>query len=84
MSGLGRVLTVFLVILGIILLNVWIHTTDRRMDYLVENIQIMEKKIAEKTQPRIQINRATIYNTDGEIVIETRKGSNVESMKVSQ
>lgn len=83
MSGLGRVLTVFLVLLGIIIAG-WIHATDRRMDYLVENIQIMEKKITEKTQPRIQINRATIYNTDGEIVIETRKGSNVESMKVSQ
>ena len=34
-------------------------------------IELLEKQIESKIRPIIQINRATVYNTDGEIAIET-------------
>lgn len=33
-------------------------------------IALLEKQMQDKIRPVIQINRATVYNTDGEIVIE--------------
>ena len=35
-----------------------------------ERIALLEKQMQDKIRPVIQINRATVYNSDGEIVIE--------------
>ena len=35
-----------------------------------DRIALLEKQIKDKIRPVIQINRGTVYNTDGEIVIE--------------
>lgn len=42
-------------------------TTDSRE----ERIALLEKQMKEKTRPVIHIERATIYNTDGEVIIKT-------------
>ena len=34
-------------------------------------IELLERQMESKIRPIIQINRATVYNTDGEIVVET-------------
>jgi len=33
-------------------------------------IELLERKMEEKFRPMIMVNKATIYNSDGEIVIE--------------
>lgn len=38
---------------------------------LRDRVTWIEEKMVERSKPIIQVNRATIYNTDGEIVIET-------------
>jgi len=38
---------------------------------LQSRVTWIEEKMVERIKPVIQVNRATIYNTDGEIVIET-------------
>ena len=42
-------------------------------DAVDDRITLLEKQIKDKVRPVIQINRATVYNTDGEIVIEGLK-----------
>ena len=37
---------------------------------LVDRVSLLEEKMIERVKPVIQINRATIYNTEGEIVVE--------------
>ena len=42
-------------------------------DSVNDRIALLEKQMRDKIRPVIQINRATVYNTDGEIVIEGLK-----------
>ena len=39
-------------------------------DSVNDRIALLERQMQDKIRPVIQINRATVYNTDGEIVIE--------------
>jgi len=52
-----------------ILVAVWDWRTGTD-DSLNARIALLEKQMKDKIRPVIQINRATVYNTDGEIVIE--------------
>ena len=38
---------------------------------LRNRVTALEEQMIRRTKPVIQINRATIYNTEGEIVVET-------------
>lgn len=40
---------------------------------LSDRVTWLENKMIERTKPIIQVNRATIYNTEGEIVLETKE-----------
>ena len=42
-------------------------------DSVNERVALLEKQMKDKIRPVIQINRGTVYNTDGEIVIEEIK-----------
>ena len=42
-------------------------------DSVNDRIALLEKQMKDKIRPVIQINRGTVYNTDGEIVIERIK-----------
>lgn len=39
---------------------------------LRDRVTWLEDKMIERVKPVIQVNRATIYNTEGEIVLETK------------
>ena len=45
----------------------WRTGTDGSVN---DRIALLERQMKEQIRPVIQINRATVYNTDGEIVIE--------------
>lgn len=45
----------------------WRTGTDDSVDV---RIALLEEQMKDKIRPVIQINRATVYNTDGEVVIE--------------
>ena len=45
----------------------WRAGTDDSVD---ARIGLLEEQMKDKIRPVIQINRATVYNTDGEVVIE--------------
>ena len=45
----------------------WRTGTDDSVD---ARIALLEEQMKDKIRPVIQINRATVYNTDGEVVIE--------------
>ena len=49
----------------------YFDTTLATRQSLESRITWLEDKMIERIKPVIQINRATIYNTEGEIVIET-------------
>ncbi len=42
-------------------------------DSVNDRIALLEKQMKDKIRPVIQINRGTVYNTDGEVVIEGLK-----------
>ena len=42
-------------------------------DSVNARIALLEEQMKEKTRPVIRINRGTVYNTDGEVVIEGLK-----------
>ena len=55
-------------ILGLIVLD------SRNMERLVleERVEMLEEMMREKSRPVIYIERGTVYNSDGEVVIEDR------------
>lgn len=48
--------------------------TLNRGDDTEARIEHLEQQMLEKTRPVINVESATIYNTDGEIVLETHDG----------
>ena len=63
---------IFLIVIGIIGLTLILtfDTFSSVQESLENRISLLEEKMIERVKPVIQINRATIYNTEGEIVIE--------------
>ncbi len=53
----------------ILALLLW-DTNSSTIVSLNDRISLLEEKMIERVKPIIQINRATIYNTEGEIVVE--------------
>ena len=66
------ILIVFMVAAFLYAGAVWDERT-MSSDSVNDRIALLEKQIQDKIRPIIQINRATVYNTDGEIVIERVK-----------
>jgi len=64
------ILSCLVIGLGLMLLD--FHTASN--EAVLARLELHEKKLKEKTRPIIQVTRATIYNTDGEIVIEEIPG----------
>ena len=63
------ILIVFMVAAFLYAGTVWDERTMSG-DSVNARIALLEKQMKDKVRPVIQINRATVYNTDGEIVIE--------------
>ena len=61
-------LIVFL-LMGISLYD-WKYGSDTGVD---ARIELLEKQMREKTRPVINIQRATVFNSDGELIIEKRE-----------
>lgn len=57
--------------LMLILAFVEFHAKMSRKDMLIYRVEKLERQMMEKTRPVIHADYATIYNTDGEVVIET-------------
>ena len=66
------ILVVFMVAAFLYAGAVWDEKTMSG-DSVNARIALLEDQMKEKIRPVIQINRATVYNTDGEIVIEEVK-----------
>ena len=66
-----RLITI-LMIIGMIFIGliIWDKKAAQRQS-IEDRIEWLEEKMIERVKPIIQVNRATIYNTDGEIVLET-------------
>ena len=65
------------VIVAVIFSTAWLLAWDRSLgqkESMEGRIELLERKIEEKFRPMIMVNRATIYNSDGEIVIEEAEG----------
>ena len=66
-----KVLNFIAVLLALgLLVYFYVDTREREIDSLNARLELMEQKIRERTRPVINIQRATVYNTDGEIVIQ--------------
>jgi len=63
------ILVVFLAVALVYAGAVW-DERDMSNKSVNERIALLEKQMKDKIRPVIQINRGTVYNTDGEIVIE--------------
>ena len=63
------ILVVFLVAVFLYAGAVWDERT-MSSESVNDRIALLEEQMKEKTRPVIQINRGTVYNTDGEVVIE--------------
>ena len=63
------ILVVFLAVALVYAGAVW-DERDMSNKSVNERIAFLEEQMKEKIRPVIQINRGTVYNTDGEIVIE--------------
>jgi len=50
--------------------SLWMTSTNNKIEGLQLQVSILTRQQEDRQTPRIQINRATIYNTDGEIVLE--------------
>ncbi len=61
---LGAILAILLI------MAVYVVQTDDMDRSMNDRLLLLEKQSEERATPRIQIQRATVYNTDGEIVIE--------------
>jgi len=66
--GIGLLLATILILLSLLFV---LDTNIGTNQSLRDRVTWLEEKMVERTKPVIQINRATIYNTEGEIVIET-------------
>jgi len=66
--ALAGVVTFCLIMIGALAIDWYMGTADSRE----ARITLLEQKMREKTRPVINVQRATIYNTDGEIVIEDK------------
>ena len=64
------ILMTFLILLCLLFI---LDTSIATNQSLVNRVAWLEDKMIERVKPIIQINRATIYNTDGEIVLETNE-----------
>jgi len=69
------VLAVLLALTSLTLVSLLIilDTTIATNQSLGARVTWLEDKMIEKVKPVIQVNRATIYNTEGEIVLETNE-----------
>lgn len=75
-GAIGGVLVVLAVFgLGFVLDTKKMEGVSRqeRVATLEERVKMLEEMMREKTRPVIHIERGTVYNSDGEIVIEERK-----------
>ena len=63
------ILVVFLLVAFLYAGAVWDEKT-MSSDSVNDRIALLERQMKDKVRPIIQISRATVYNTDGEIVIE--------------
>ena len=61
------ILMIVLILALALILWDWHAGLDDSVD---ARIALLEEQMKDKIRPVIQINRATVYNTDGEVVIE--------------
>jgi len=64
---IGGLLIICLMVLSLLFI---LDTNVSTNAALRERVTWLEDKMIERVKPIIQINRATIYNTEGEIVVE--------------
>jgi len=65
--GVGLLSTICVLLLCLILV---LDTSTSTSQSLEDRVAWLEDKMIERVKPVIQVNRATIYNTEGEIVLE--------------
>ena len=68
--GVSLILLTCLILLCLLFI---LDTSIATNQSLRDRVTWLEDKMIERTKPVIQVNRATIYNTDGEIVLETKE-----------
>ena len=61
---------ILIIVLVCIIAALYFDTVTATRQSLEDRVTWLEDKMIERIKPVIQINRATIYNTEGEIVIE--------------
>ncbi len=70
-TGILIIIAIGAVVLVLLTAGIFFNTQTSDMDRSVnDRLLLLEKQSEERATPRIQIQRATVYNTDGEIVIE--------------
>ena len=68
--SVSLILTTCLILLCLLFI---LDTSIATNQSLRDRVTWLEDKMIERVKPVIQVNRATIYNTDGEIVLETKE-----------
>lgn len=63
--------TIIVLMWIILLVFIWVGLDhlQTKIDTNTSCVVLLENRINEKYSPRIQVNRATIYNTEGEIIL---------------
>lgn len=61
-----------IIFMALLSFNLWL---------LVTRVNDLERKMERKFRPMINVTRASIYNTDGEVVIETHDGKKWNRVK---
>ncbi|MCG7853120.1 MAG: hypothetical protein MIO92_11425 [Methanosarcinaceae archaeon] len=65
------IIALLMISLILICLMLILDTNVATNGSLRNRVTALEEQMIRRTKPVIQINRATIYNTEGEIVVET-------------